>query len=605
MLPTVERGGSVQLSRIIEASSKRVSSHLTNGTATRFQRHISTLPIEVLSLIFNLLGCDDIAQINDTCQLFRRVVHVCHPEALLFRQLPVLLRNQHLQSQPLQKQLMQDGLHPFINKPSDRERDVCNAEQQAAVAYVHLQRRMVATSRYRPVEVLSEGISPRGARVVYTTTSSNILIYYRHLSMVYLFGHNDSGSWSEQILDQSVHDSFCCPLESASFSSNGRYLSVFSWRQNIQIYKFDSGSWQFNKQQRIDEGHRFEVSPSGKYLAVFTLTGSINSIRCFDETVCWKSMLMPSGNQKDPAVRWCQFSYSEQHIAIKYKKHLVILSVNCQGCWKQSWETTWSTCTDDVSLQFSPSEQYVAISYQRKVVILSQDSEGSWNVSWESPPNRSIHYIEFSPSGSWLLIAFLRSVDVIGLDPAGKCISQQNLSPRNCRLTFSPAGKYLVSMERERQYLLWRLLKSGQWLFYGDLTNPASPWPGVRGLNQRTITFSSCDNYLFTSTREGAVNIWGWNEQGSWMGLCSEQHDYLVKKVSFSQSGVHALTVDVESIHIWGLNDSGLWTVKGSIPATLALDAHFHPMAEHLIVIWTGVNIRIVEIRPVLESEGR
>ena len=603
MLPTIERSGVV--GRGVEVSPEHLPSHLTNDTALWPQRHISSLPDDALSHIFNYLGCGDIAQANDTCQQFRRVVHAHHREALLFSQLPVLLRRLHRESLPLHKRLVQHGLHPFITELSTRERDVSNAEQQAAVACVHLQRRMVATSRYRPVEVLSEGISQRGAQVVYTTTSSNILIYYRYLSMVYLFGHNDSGSWSVQILDQPVHDSYCYPLEGASFSSNGRYLSVFSRRQNIQIYKFDSGSWQFNKQQRIDEGHRFEVSPSGKYLAVFTLTGGINSIRCFDETVCWKSVLMPSGNKKDPAVQWCQFSYSEQHIAIKYKKHLVILSVNCQGCWKQSWETTWSTCTDDVSLQFSPSEQYVAISYQRKVVILSQDSEGSWNVSWESPSNRSIHYIEFSPSGSWLLIVFLRSVDVIGLDPAGKCISQQNLSPKNHQLTFSPAGKYLVSMERGRQYLLWRLLKSGQWLFYGDLTNPASPWPGVRGLNQRTITFSSCDNYLFTSTREGAVNIWGRNEQGSWMGLCSEQHDYLVKKVSFSQSGVHALTVDVESIHVWGLNDSGLWTVKGGIPATLALDAHFHPMAEHLIVIWAGVNIRIVEIRPVLESEGR
>ena len=316
-------------------------------------------------------------------------------------------------------------------------------------------------------------------------------------------------------------------------------------------------------------------------------------------------MPMPSGNKRDPAVQWCQFSYSEQHLAIKYKKKLVILSVNCQQRWKQSWETTWSQCTDNVSLQFSPSEQYVVISYARKVVILSQDSRGSWNALWESPANRGIDYVEFCPSGSWLLIGFLRSVDMIRLDPAGKGISQQKLSPRNCQLTFSPAGKYLVSKEGEEQYLLWRLLKSGQWLFYGDLTDPASPWPGETELNKYTITFSSCDNYLFTSTCDGAVNIWGRSGQGSWMVLCSEQHEYSVEEVSFSQSGVHALTVDEESIHIWGLNDSGLWTVKGVIPVTHASNAHFHPMAEHLIVIWCFHHIRIMEIRAVLESEGQ
>ena len=157
-------------------------------------------------------------------------------------------------------------------------------------------------------------------------------------------------------------------------------------------------------------------------------------------------------------------------------------------------------------------------------MILSQDSGGSWNLLWESPTNRGVDYVEFCPSGSWLLIGFLRSVDMIGLDPAGKGISKQNLSPRNRQLTFSPGGKYLVREEGEDHYLLWRLFKSGQWLFYGDLTDPASPWPGETAL-LHSITFSSCDNYLLTSTCNGVVNIWGRSEQGSWMVLCSGQHD--------------------------------------------------------------------------------
>ena len=139
-------------------------------------------------------------------------------------------------------------------------------------------------------------------------------------------------------------------------------------------------------------------------------------------------------------------------------------------------------------------------------MILSQDSGGSWNVSWESPSNRGIDYVEFCPSGSRLLIAFLCSVDMIGLDPAGKCVYQQSISSRNLRLTFSPDGNYLISQEGEEQYLLW-WLKSGQWAFYGDLTDPAVQWPtlGKTPLKQDTIKFSSCDNYLLTSSQDGAI----------------------------------------------------------------------------------------------------
>ena len=595
MLPTVKRRG---VGQCAGASPERVPSQLTDGTALWLRRHISALPAEVLSHIFNYLGCDDIAEVNDTCRQFRRVVHAHHWEALLFSQLPVLLRRLHRESLPLHKRLVQHGLHPFITELSTRERNISNAEQRAVVPCLNLQRRMAATSRYRLVEVLfSESFPRKGGKVVYSPTSSNMLIYFKESVFPQLFGQNHTGSWSKQRLGESVFDSYHRSLIGVNFSSNRRYLSFFSLAKTIQIYQFDSGSWQFNKRQRIEEGHWFEISPSGRYLVVVTLYGNINSIRRFDETVCWKSMPMPSDNKNNPHVQWCKFSHSEQHVAIKHKKKLVILSVNCQGRWKQSWETTWSRCINNVSLQFSPSEQYVAISYLRMVVILSQDSGGSWNISWESPSNRGIDYVEFSPSGSWLLIVFWRSVDVIGLDPAGKCISQQNLSPRNRQLTFSPAGKYLVSKEGYSIRLIWQLLKSGKWVFYGDITDPASPWCGETRLNQDTITFSSCDNYLFTSTLDGAVNFWGRNEQGNWMALCSEQHDYSVEKVSFSQSGVHALTVDVESIHIWGLNDSGLWTVKGVIPAPLALDARFHPVAEHLIVIRYLHRIRIVEIR--------
>ena len=88
------------------------------------------------------------------------------------------------------------------------------------------------------------------------------------------------------------------------------------------------------------------------------------------------------------------------------------------------------------------------------------------------------------------------------------------------------------------------------------------------------------------------------------MALVSEQYDEK-RKVRLSKSGANALVVGWQSISIWGRDGNGLWVVKGYIPVSRASKVHFHPMAEHLIVIWAGVNIRIVEIRPVLESEGR
>ena len=602
MLPTVEKAIAVSISRGAGARRGGVSSHQTDGAATWSQRRITELPDDVLSHIFNNLGCDAIAQVNDTCRLFRKVVHVHHREALLYRQLPVLLRKQLLLSLSWQEQMVQDGLHPFITKPSAKASDVLNAEQQAAVSCFHPLRRMMSTSRYLPTEVLAADFSMDSAEVFYTPTSSNILLYYKESRGMFLLGQNESGSWSMQSLDRVARGSHNSPRAGVSFSSNRRYLSVFAYNKKIQVYKFESGSWQLNNQQRIEQGDRFEVSPSGKYLTVLTRTGSIEGIRCFDGEVRWKSMPMPIGNWNDLSVQWHRFSQSEQHVAVKYKKKLVILSVNCRGRWNVSWETTWNRRTDHVRLRFSSSEQHVAVSYANKLVILSLDSEDSWSVSWKYPSNRSIDYVEFCPSGSWLLIAFSRSVEMIGLDPAGKCISQQKISSRNLKLFFSPAGNYLCNLWDE--LLIWRLLKSGRWVFCGELGDPeAPPWMGLG--QARRMAFSSCDNYLLATTRDWVVNIWGRDEQGSWMVLGSEQHDPIVYNVEFSRSGIHALTVDRHSIRIWGRDNGGLWSVKGIIRDTGIWAACFHPAAEHLIVYWSSHSIRILEIRGVLEPEVR
>ena len=91
---------------------------------------------------------------------------------------------------------------------------------------------------------------------------------------------------------------------------------------------------------------------------------------------------------------------------------------------------------------------------------------------------------------------------------------------------------------------------------------------------------------------------------GSWMALVSEQYDEK-RKVRLSKSGANALVVGWQSISIWGRDGNGLWVVKGYIPVSRASKVHFHPMAEHLIVILSNFYIRIVEIRPAPEPEDR
>ena len=206
------------------------------------------------------------------------------------------------------------------------------------------------------------------------------------------------------------------------------------------------------------------------------------------------------------------------HSVIRYVRKLVILSLDSQGCWNLTWQTRR---TVGAHVGFSPSEQHAAISYKNKVVVLSLDSRGYWKLSWETPSAREINFAEFCPSGSWLMIAYRENggdsvADMIKFNP--KCRTRQITLPRYFDFTFSHDGNYLLVSNRFRdQHLLWVLLKSDQWVSYGDLNAPGLlPWPerGQSELRLSTAVFSSCDNHLFTSTRDGAVKIWGQDGQG-------------------------------------------------------------------------------------------
>ena len=151
---------------------------------------------------------------------------------------------------------------------------------------------------------------------------------------------------------------------------------------------------------------------------------------------------------------------------------------------------------------------------------------------------------------------------------------------------------------KNRTPIIFSIGKSGCPLFvYGGLTDPGAPLSPRPGQTKRdTFRFSPCDNYLLSSSSNGAVNVWGIIELGRWTCRGTGQHNSKVSHIEFSQSGVHALTVDCFSIYIWGRDDCGLWSVKAIIPTDNVRHAHFHPAAEHLVVLRDEYRFRIWEM---------
>ena len=581
-------------------------------TSVLWSRHISQLPREVLSHIFGCLDCDDIAQVNNTCQQFREVVQVYHTHALWFNRLPRQFRQQLPESRLCLKQMVKDGLHPFTT-PLGGEMPFLNAEQQVAASCFRTLGKMMSTPEYHPREVIASNVGSNLIGYLFARTSSDLSIYFSSVGGCLLLGQNDSGLWSEQrIAMNRTHLRF--PLSIArpyrvSFSPNGRYFSALGLN-DIQIYKHDNDKWQLINQQQVTTADRLQVSSSGKYLVVSGRPVGIESIRYFDEQECWHPM--PLAVEINARVEQVEFSPSEQHLFIKCKRKMVILSLDSHGCWNSSWKTAWHRGIGRVYVQFSPSEQLLTISHKEKATVLSLNSRGCWNTSWETRSGQKIKYGKLCPSGCWFMIAYHATMahggftEMIELNRSGEGVSRQIISQQNLKLTFSPGGNYLFREKKSEQYLLWGLAKSGQWLSYGDLTDwGAFLW---RGLGQAKpglgiIAFSPCDNYLFTSTEDGAVKIWQQDEQERWVVRGSEQCDLPVYWVKFSDSGVHALANCRQSIRIWGRDDSGLWSVKGIIPAIGVMMVDFHPVAEHLIFLWCTRGVQVWEIRKCLEPE--
>lgn len=546
-----------------------ISGSISQGTASQVlpdapvlcaQRGISVLPDEALSHIFNFLDCDDIARVYDTCVLFRQVVQLSNKEAYFFSQLPRLFRQHYAHSVPWQKRVVENGQHPFAPRLPQKIRDEHHKEQDAAMVCFHTLGKMQLSSRYRAVEAFASPFPISDLTVDFSHNSSSLLFYNRLTAWMSVLGQDAKGAWEEQTVV--IHDHPTC-ISEMLFSADEQYLFVAGYyNRRIDILKRDSDRWELVNGQIVEAVRNVVFSSSGQYLVNYT--GVIDSIRYFDKkTERWQAMPM------------------SRHL--RDKKGI-----------------------DRVT--FSPSEQHLAVEYQMKMVMLSLRPQGWWTISWKTNGKRRVSYVDFCPSKDWLLIGYYASnqdwsgaVEIIRFGPDGSFLHKQFVARRYLKLTFSPAGNYVVSRTGEEEYMIWRFNHAGRWVLDGDLTDHRAllaKWPtrGSKNLKQDTIVFSACDHYLLTSYRDGTVYIWGQDKQENWTILGSGQHDGKVKQVRFSQSGIHALTADYCSLHIWGRSDDGSWSVKGRICVAGIRSAHFHPVAEHLIVTHDSRTVRVWEL---------
>ena len=570
MQPATLKAAVLAISGGAEASSGQVSANQADEPASWSQKHITGLPADVLSHIFSWLGVDDITRVSNTCRRFRSVVQEYHSEVVFYWRLPGPFKSKYPYSRPWLKWMVKNGLHPFTTTWPRKESHVPNGEQKSAVVCFHTLGRMMSTRKYRCTEVSARDCPTVILHLSFSPSGSNVLFFNAVHEWMCLLDY--SGSWSEQTIDQ--HEVSIPSPAGARFSNNGCYLSTFIHAQLVVIYRRDGDRWELFKQEEIESPQRFDYSPSGKYLVHYSKADGIERIMCFDDTGYWKSMPMTEDARIKSSISSVKFSSSEQHMAALNPKKVFILSVDGRGCW---------------------------ISFR------------------EIGLERCVSYVKLCPFGSWLLLAYFRIkqsgafVEMVRLDPAQPLQLRQRIIGEFIHLKFSPGGNYLVSQQWSPKYQLWCLDvwcldESGHWVSHGNstgLSRALSPTLRERKLKQNTITFSSCDNYLLTSYWDGAVIIWGQDGQGDWIIRGSDQHDGPVRRVEFSQSGVHALTVDDSLIRIWGRDMDGLWSVKGAILASDVLNVDFHPTAEHLIVCLTSLGIRFLEIGEALQEAVR
>ena len=108
--------------------------------------------------------------------------------------------------------------------------------------------------------------------------------------------------------------------------------------------------------------------------------------------------------------------------------------------------------------------------------------------------------------------------------------------------SFSPDGKYLVTVSIEKAAKLWEL-EGGQWREKATLRHSA--WV-------MNASFSLDGNHLVTASRDGTAKICGL-EGGKWQEIVTIQHCAAVTNVSFGPDGYQLVTICDNAAKIWVL----------------------------------------------------
>ena len=152
--------------------------------------------------------------------------------------------------------------------------------------------------------------------------------------------------------------------------------------------------------------------------------------------------------------------------------------------------------------------------------------------------------------------------------------------------SFSPDGKYLVTVPNDGTAKLWEL-EGSQWREKVTLRHLA--WV-------MSASFSPDGKLLMTAPDSGIVKIWRL-EDDQWQEKVTIQHSTLmIIDPSFSPDGKHLVTAsDTQSAKIWRLEDDGRCEEKATIKYfwRLMTVAQFSPDGKHLVTTFVDGTVKI------------
>ena len=150
--------------------------------------------------------------------------------------------------------------------------------------------------------------------------------------------------------------------------------------------------------------------------------------------------------------------------------------------------------------------------------------------------------------------------------------------------SFSPDGKYLVTVSYDDTAKLWEL-EGGQWR--EKVTLRHSTWV-------KSTSFSPDGKHLMTASTDGICKIWRL-EDDQWQEEDTIQDSRSVKNASFSPDGKHLVIVSFgDSVKIWW-HEGGKWQEKVTIGHSgwVVTNAQFSPDGKRIVTTFADGTAKI------------